>query len=239
MALVTDFLTAEEFADQIGEPLIPIARDVTRAIGVVNMRENWGLVPGALYEDLTAVQKGLVDAEAQQYAKDRVAVYIAAAVRNVAKEVRRPFVDRLLAGNNRLAVVPPRDRHMPIFLEVQDFVRFADYGTDQVYPFEYYLETDGNTATGRVDSGFLEEQADVLFPESLRVVRDTAGEWPADLDTNRECYFSVWVGVSKTDADFPLWRQAVLSVANALRGDEEGRPYPFQKTVRSILGLKQ
>ena len=237
MAQVTDYLTASEFADEVGIALVPIARDKTRAIGILDDRLGWNLAAGTTYEELTTQQQALVDAEAQTYADARVDVFIDAGVRNVAKVVRRPLVDRLLHGDESIVCIPPTARDGKITLAVRAFLRFADHGQDNVYPFRYYTTADTQAPTGVLDIANLSEVADPIFPDDLRIVTPAAGEWPSDFDTARPCYFSVWIGVKTTDADFPLYRQAVLSAANAFRGDEEGRPYPIQKTIRSILGM--
>ncbi len=236
MAQVSDFLTAQEFADASGIVLTPIARDIDRAIGVLNAREHWNLPAGAVYGTLSVQQKFAVDQEAQLYANAREEIYIDAAVRNVAKVAGRNLVDRLLTGEESIAVVPPSIRMGKVLLDVMEFSRFASYGVDNVYPLVYFRDGDDVVPGGHLDSDGLVDVADTIFPMRRRIVTTLSGEWPADMDLNKPCYFSVWVGVKVTDRDFPLYRQATLAAANAFRGDEESRPYPVQKTILAILG---
>lgn len=237
MALVSDYLTAQEFSDQTGEPVIPIARDVTRAIGALNTRFSWNLDPSTTYDDLSALRKEQVNGEAQVYANERVEIAIDAGIRTVARFVRRPLLDRLLTGRESIVVVPPSSMKGKICLEVKAFLRFASFSDDNVYPYVYFTKDDGKSPTGTIDSDGLFSVADVLFPDAMRLVSTASGTWPNDMDTERPAYFSVWVGVKTSDLDFPIYRQAVLTASSAFRGDAEGRPYPVTKTLRSMLGL--
>lgn len=241
MALVDDFLTPREFGDQFGFVLAPVARDRTRAIGALNAREGWGLSAGTTYEELSVVQREAVDVEAQVYASAVVQGYIDSAVEIVSSEDRRPLLDRLVVD---IPCFSPRDMKKRVKLSVSDFQRFPVYAesdSDSVYPFRYWRKDDvpSRGATGVLNAGDLFEGPDPIFPESVLSVFPSSGSWPGDLDTDKECYFSVYVGVSREDRRMKIWRQGVAVVSRALRGNEDGMPLPYQKTLRSILGRVQ
>ena len=242
MAKSTDFLTPREFADDAGFVLRPISRDRDQAMGVLSdpsVFPSWtGTVPvaGVSYSELSLAQRNEVDGLAQEYADGRVQSYIDFGITELSQLTRRPMVDRLMAGDERLVAFPPNTPDGVFGLSISDFNRFADHGTDSFYAMEYHVVGDNSQwPRGHLDMSELSWRHDNVFSDRI-VVFPSSGNWPVDMDTTRFVHFNYWVGVPVTDRKFNQFRMCVLIIAKRARGSE-GNAEPFELTVKRILRM--